>query len=130
MASVTAQQVGIGRLGELVRSVLARLTPLETTSKIHATELDRLKDQAQNVRSAVETLKAISDTQDSETADHDRRIAELTKTLELLSANVAAHEDKIKTISKSLRGEQIKRGRANARAERAEQALARNKRKA
>lgn len=121
--SVPTQQIGIGRLGELVRNLIGRLTPLEMATSIHSEEIDRLKDQAEDVQTEVDTLKVIAEMQDGVGADHDRKIGELEKKLARLEVDVAAHENTIAKMTSSLHGQKIKTGQAKARAGRAETAL-------
>jgi chromosome segregation ATPase len=121
--SVPTQQIGIGRLGELVRNLMGRLAPLETATSIHGGEIDRLKDQAEDVQTEVDTLKVMVEMQDGVGADHDRKIGELQKKLARLEADVAAHENTITKMTSTLHGQKIKTGQAKARAGRAERAL-------
>lgn len=124
MASQTTQQIGIGNLSDHIRKLWPRLTRVETQTGDHAEAISELKEQARSAEQDIATLKCMADTQDAETADQERRLAELSKKVERLESSLSAQELATNQMAKKLHGEQVRRGKAVARADRAEQIVA------
>ena len=127
MAGVS--EVGIGRIGEIVRGLIGRLAPLEENSALQGSEIKNLKRQTQIVQAEVETLKGMADTQDGEAAIHHQKLAELEARLRLLDSKVSNQEAEIKKMSSALHGQKVKAGIAKSKAARAETALIKAKSK-
>lgn len=123
MASVTTQ-IGYGRLVEVVRGLLNGLADVKAEGAEQAQEIGKLKEKAETFQTKIETLQELSDLQDSEVADHDRRLTELTREIEVLKADFSAQK---KTLTSSLHGAKVREGFAKARADRLEAGLARTR---
>lgn len=121
MASATTQ-IGYGRLVEVVRGLLNGLADVRAEGAEQAREIGKLKEKAETFQTKIETLQELSDLQDSEVADHDRRLTELTKEIEVLKADFSAQK---KALTSSLHGAKVREGFAKARADRLEAGLAR-----
>jgi uncharacterized coiled-coil DUF342 family protein len=124
MASQTTQQIGIGNLSDHIRKLWPRLTRVEAQTSDNTEAITDLREQAQSVEQDIATLKSMADTADAETADQVRQVAELKNRMEKIEAQLAAKERAMGDMARQIRGEQIKRGKAAARADRAEEILA------
>lgn len=120
MANQATQQIGIGILYDNIRKILARVTRIEEETGENTEAIDKLRDQAESVEQDITTLKGMADTQDVETADHARQLAELTARMSQVEGQLAAKERALGEMTRKMRGEQVRRGREAARADRAE----------
>jgi chromosome segregation ATPase len=123
----SAPVTSLGRLGEVVRNILGRLSPLEAASGRHDDEISKLKERAEAVQAELDRLRKVSNHQGLMLEDHERKIAELSDNVGDLQSEVDKRETQIRALHTVVRGEQVKRGRANARANRAEEALSRKR---
>lgn len=99
----------IGRLAQSIRSIFTRLDPVETKTAIHGEEIDRLKKVAESHGKELEAK--------------NRQLMGLTRKVDDLQGAVDERRQEIKALGSILHGEKIKRGKAAARASRAEAAL-------
>jgi len=117
--------VGVGGLGETIRRILGRLAPVEAKGEAHDREIRELRERAEKAQGDLDRLQKITNHQGKALEDHNRKIASLSEDLEQLEADAEANEVQVKNLVSTVRGEQIKRGKAMARAARAEESLGR-----
>ena len=113
----------LGAVHEKIRGILGRLGPVEATSAEHRAEIQALRANAEKIQNELEKLHKITSHQGQELAEHNKKIAELNEEMSELHSDAQEQEGKIARLSSTVRGEQIKRGKAAARAERAEEKL-------
>lgn len=117
----------LGKLAANIRQIFSRLDPVEKKTGLHDVDIGQLKQRAEHAQKELDELRKITGFQGQEIEQHKRQIFKLSQEIGHLETEVETRTGEIKSLHTVVRGEQIKRGRAKARATRAEEALSRKR---
>lgn len=117
----------LGKLTANIRSIFAKLDPVVKKTEGHDQDIQTLNDRAEHARKELVDLRKITEYQGRELETHREQISKLSQEIGHLETEVEERTGKLKGLHSVVRGEQIKRGKAAARAARAEEALSRKR---
>jgi hypothetical protein len=107
-----------GGVGETIRNILRKLGLLELKTTGHDQDITALKAKALKVQEQLDNMVKVANYQGKALEDHENKVRILTKELAALERETS---NQIKSLQTTVRGEQIKRGKALAKAGRAEE---------